>query len=109
RARPDLPADYQRTSYSPPKALRRSMRLARPQPALQPGEGEGPMPLHRRRRDLERFRGLFHAQPSEGPQLDDARLLLVEGGQLDEGLVEGEQIEPARRHRRERIVQGDAC
>jgi hypothetical protein len=62
--------------------------------------------LHRRRRDPERFRRLLHAEPTEGAQLHDARLLLVERGQLQEGLVQGEQIEPARGDRGERIVEG---
>ena len=59
------------------------------------------MPLHRRRRDPNDLRRLLHARPSEGTQFHDARLLLVERRQLQEGLVQGEQIKLARSDRGE--------
>jgi len=48
--------------------------LDRGHPLLQPGQGERPIPLHRRRRDPERFRRLLHAEPAKKPHLDHLTL-----------------------------------
>src|SRR5262249_32048603 len=58
----------------------------------QPGAGEGPAALGRGPRDAEHAGGLFQAATREEAELDDLRLLRVQGFQPLEGLIEGQEV-----------------
>ena len=59
---------------------------------IQPGAGEGPVPLDRCRRDAERLGGLFDAHSAEEAALDDSRVALVHGRQALQRFVEREHV-----------------
>src|SRR5687768_899595 len=62
---------------------------------LEPRAREGPVSLDRCRRHLQRLRDLFDGETAEVAQLDDLRLLGIEGGQFLERGVEREYVEAA--------------
>src|SRR5438034_9133597 len=74
--------------------------------AVQPGFGQGPLPLDRGRRDPQHFGGLFDGEPAEEPQLHHLALLRVEGRQPAQGLVERHQIRAFLLRDTNRLLQG---
>ncbi len=67
-----------------------------------------PAPLHGGRRDVEGFRGLFHAQPSEISKLHDFGLLGVERGQLFKRRVDGQHVEVGLRAGQHGLIERHA-
>src|SRR5438445_4769246 len=60
--------------------------------AVQPGLGEGPIPVSRARRDGESLRRLFDGEPGEAVQLHQLGCLRVAFRKSGQGLIEGQQV-----------------
>src|SRR5262245_62394777 len=71
------------------------MVMSSAQFAVEPGFRRIPFTVDGATRNLERLGGLFHAQPSEEPQLDDLALARVEPLEGAERVVERDQITSA--------------
>src|SRR5262245_4293572 len=75
----------------------------RTEPVVQPGAGRLPVAVHGAARHAQDLRGLLERAAAEEAELDHAGLALVQGGEVPERLVEGEQV-VIRPQRRELII-----
>lgn len=78
------------------------------EPPEQPHPRQPPLSLDGPRRDLQDLGGLLHRQAAEEPKLDDAALPRLEGLELMEGLVEGEQVDVHLDRFVEGVAEGDS-
>jgi hypothetical protein len=81
---------FERTPAVGGHEWREGILLLKSQFPKEPGPGHLPVPHHGFRRYVERFGGLFHAQPSEEPHLNHTAFPLVVFGQCLQRVVEGD-------------------
>lgn len=80
------------TKAPPMTIVNRIVNVGR-EPLQQPRLCHHPVPLHGRRRDVERVRRFRNAQAGKEPQLHDAAGALIEGSQFCQRFVQGEHLD----------------
>ena len=75
---------------------------------MQPRPRHAPVALDRAGRYAQCLRRLLHAEAGEEAQLDDPRLLRVEGGQPFKRLVEGDQVNLLSARHAHRLVERES-